>query len=228
MSKFSTALFMAVALCVTFTANAARPSITSLQQQINQLQAENNAQQAQIDAITNSEEKIPEPGQAVIVDANGTMIGDVQAAVGGFDGAAKIYFEVNEKFYSAYLETYEEFNFYSPRFYYDLPGCVGNSYTDGSSETIPGYESTVGARSGMLYITDGDRQTVEVLSMWSERGFSCYEFGVQFCDSPEIFNCLNVLDYQPEPEVIELSPAAPIIDTNIYTKPYRLKLTPPN
>lgn len=46
-----TGLFMAATLSVAFTANAARPSFTSLPQQVNQLQAENNAQEEDINAL---------------------------------------------------------------------------------------------------------------------------------------------------------------------------------
>ena len=182
------------------------------------------------------QQQIPEPGQAVIVDANGTMIGDVQTNVGGSDGS-KVYFEVNEKFYvtSFYNGDIEGYLIESNGgwFYHDLPGCAGNGYTESSSYASLGYESTIGPKNGMFYISDGDSQTVEVLSVWSESGFTCDYFDNITCDEPYPyrFNCVNVLDVQPEPLVLDdLFLAVPVIgiDMNIYTKPYRLKLTPPN
>ena len=183
------------------------------------------------------QQNIPEPGQAVIVDANGTMIGDVQTNVGG-EGDARVYFEVNEKFYATYFYNRDGSEGYSIEsigggwVYHDLPGCAGNVYTEGSSEVYLGYESTIGPINGMFHISDGDSQTVEVLSVWSESGFTCDYFDNITCDEPYpyLFNCVNVLDVQPEPLVLDnLFLAVPIgIDMSIYTKPYRLKLTPPN
>ena len=170
-----------------------------------------------------SQEKIPEPGQIVFVDNDGVMIGGVQN-IWGSEG--RIYFDVDGKFHAAYLE---DGTFYAQELYYDQAGCVGNVYTGGPDIGL-GIEFITGGREGVLYALGGDTpQTVEVLSLWSDYGYSCYRFGNVYCDSPERFNCLNVLDFQPEPEVFEaVYPAVPIIDTNIYTKPFRLKLTPPD
>jgi hypothetical protein len=62
MTKFTTGLFIAVALCVSFTANAARPSFTVLQEQINQLQA-------QVNQLANQ--------TRVVRDGNGVTFGNV-------------------------------------------------------------------------------------------------------------------------------------------------------
>ena len=173
-------------------------------------------------------QKIPQPGQAVYVDANGTMLGDVQTNVGGPDDA-RIYFEVNEKFYvTAYnsegLIAYNEL-------YYDKSDCTGNVYIR-ETEKFDGVEFLQGSRESVFYLENSDiPQTVEVLSSWSDRGYECFRFGDVICDEPPPFrfHCLNVLDFQPEPGVVDnVYPAVPLIDTNIYTPPFRLKLTPPN
>jgi hypothetical protein len=155
--------------------------------------------------------KIPEPGQAVWVDANGTMIGDVQAGRGTF-------FEVNGKFYITSMNVYLFYpeprppitsSYQLDRLFYDKLGCTGNVFAS-KSATDFGYVEPKGSREGVLYIEDGDiPQRVEVLSGWSEGAGSLYDYG-----------CTDI------PQVWDVYPVVPFIDTNIYTLPFRLKLTP--
>ena len=176
------------------------------------------------------QQNIPEPGQAVFVDANGTMLGDVQTTVEY--GSAEIYFSVEDKFImqGLYRNSTNEPTFNGGQLYYDQSGCTGNAYVPESRQFGGDFMGYSGGREGILYVSGGDTpQTVEVLSWWSDAGWSCYDFGVQICDSPERFNCLNILDVQTEPWIVDdLYPPVPIFDTNNYTKPFRLKLTPPN
>jgi hypothetical protein len=161
--------------------------------------------------------KIPEPGQAVWVDANGTMIGDVQAGDGTF-------FEVNGTFYITLVNPSPSFvvdppppitAFFSPFaiLYYDKLGCTGNVFAR-KSVTDFGFVEPKGSREGVIYIEDGDiPQRVEVLSRWNDYDYPGGEPG-NGCDET--------------PYVKEgLYPVVPFIDTNIYTEPFRLKLTPP-
>ena len=159
--------------------------------------------------------KIPEPGQAVWVDANGTMLGDVQTNVGVYD--TRVYFEAEGKFYTRRVDPDDGFE--EGTLSYDQPECTGNAYThypevDGGIEYLQ-------AREGVLYGAGGESpQTVTILSEWHNSRYF-------FDPNPEI-NCVDFEEAQQPPMVRDnMYPAVPIVDTNIYTKPFRLKLTPP-
>ena len=164
--------------------------------------------------------KIPEPGQAVWVDAKSTMLGDVQTNVGYYYDT-RIYFEVDGKFYrtrlnETFIDGVEVVDFNEGGLFYDQPGCTGNMYTYQLSVS-PGYESIIGSRDGILYIADGDTpQTFTVISEWS--------YNHPFPDTGFGIHCL---DWETPQSSDWLYPAALFIDTNIYVRPFRLKLTPP-
>lgn len=67
-NKICTLGFLLIAVCASIPAHAERPSFTSLQQQINQLNAEVNTLQAQVDQ---------QPRQPVLLDSANTIVGDV-------------------------------------------------------------------------------------------------------------------------------------------------------
>jgi hypothetical protein len=146
-------------------------------------------------------EPAPPPGHVVLADANGTMIGDAQTNVS--TDSARVYFGVNEKHYYAQLEREWFYGFY---LYYDGPGCTGNAYVR-KPQVKSSIERLEALRDGIFYITDGDvPQTVTIVSVWEELD------GKTACDS-----------FATSPP-IDVYPAVPLIDTNIYTKPYQLKL----
>ena len=143
----------------------------------------------------------PQPGHVVLVDANGTMIGDVQANVSA--EIAQVYFEVNKKRYYAQLEDEWFYGFY---LYYDGLGCTGNAYV-GKPQVRNSIVPLEALRDGIFYTTDSDvPQTVTIVSVWEELDGKT--------------NC----DYFTTPPPIDVYLAVPIVDTNVYTKPYQLKL----
>jgi hypothetical protein len=146
-------------------------------------------------------EQTPTLGHAVLADAHGTMIGDAQSNVS--TDSARVYFGFNEKHYYAQLER-EWFNgFY---LYYDGLGCTGNAYVR-KPQVESSIEPLEALRDGIFYITDSDvRQTVTIVSVWEEF------HGKTACD-----------DLATSPP-IDVYPAVPLINTNVYTKPYQLKL----
>jgi len=145
----------------------------------------------------------PQPGHVVLVDANGTMIGDVQANVSA--EIAQVYFEVNKKRYYAQLEDEWFYGFY---LYYDGLGCTGNAYVR-KSQVGSSIEPLEALRDGIFYITDSDvPKTVTIVSVWEELD------GKTDCD------------YFSTPPPIDVYPAVPIVDTNVYAKPYQLKSIP--
>jgi len=146
-------------------------------------------------------EQIPPLEYVVLADANGTMIGDVQTNVS--TDSARVYFGFNEKHYYAQLER-EWFNgFY---LYYDGFGCTGNAYVR-KPQVRNRIQPLEALRDGIFYITDSDvRQTVAIVSVWEEF------HGKTACD-----------DFATSPP-IDVYPAVPLINTNVYTKPYQLKL----
>jgi len=146
-------------------------------------------------------EQTPPLGHVVLADANGTMIGDAQANV-SMD-SARVYFGFNEKHYYAQLE-HEWFNgFY---LYYDGLGCTGNAYVR-KPQVRSSIEPLEALRDGIFYITESDvPQKVAIVSVWEEF------HGKTACD-----------DFVTSPP-IDVYPAVPLINTNVYTKPYQLKL----
>jgi hypothetical protein len=143
----------------------------------------------------------PQPGHAVLIDAKGTMIGDAQSNVNA--DSIRVYFEVNEQHYSALLEDDWFHGFY---LYYDGPDCSGTAYVrkpQVRSRPVP----LEALRDGIFYATDGDvPQRVTLVSVWEE------------LDGKS--NCDQLTALPP----IEVYPAVPIVDTNVYAKPYQLKL----
>jgi len=147
------------------------------------------------------EGKTPQPGYIVLADANGTMIGDAQTNVSA--DSARVYFGVNEKHYYAQLEDEWFYGFY---LYYDGLGCTGNAYVR-KSQVRSSVEPLEALREGIFYITESDvPQTATIVSVWEELG------GKTDCD------------YFTTPPPIDVYPAVPIVDTNVYAKPYQLKL----
>ena len=148
-----------------------------------------------------STEQTPPLGRVVLADANGTMIGDVQTNVS--KDSARVYFGFNEKHYYAQLER-EWFNgFY---LYYDGLGCTGNAYVR-KPQVGKRIQPLEALRGGIFYITDSDvPQTVAIVSVLEEF------HGKTACD-----------DFATSPP-IDVYPAIPLINTNVYTKPYQLKL----
>ena len=143
----------------------------------------------------------PAPPHAVLADANGTMIGEAQTNVS--TDSARVYFEVNEKHYYARLEREWFHGFY---LYYDGPGCTGNAYVR-KSQIKSSIERLEALRDGVFYITDSDvPQEVTIVSVWEELD------GKTDCD------------YLTTSPPIDVYTAVPLIDTNVYTKPYQLKL----
>ncbi|MGD2138299.1 MAG: hypothetical protein PVF08_08585 [Gammaproteobacteria bacterium] len=141
------------------------------------------------------------PGRAVHVDANGNMIGIAQASVSA--ESARVYFEVNEKRYYALLEDEGFHGFY---LYYDGLNCTGNAYV-----RKPHHRSSLvsleALRDGKFYAAGSDvPQQVDIVSVWEEFDGKT--------------NCDHLTTLPP----IEVYPAVPIVDTNVYIKPYKLKL----
>ena len=146
-------------------------------------------------------EQAPPLGHVVLADANGTMIGDAQTNVS--TDSARVYFGVNEKHYYAQLEQEWFYGFY---LYYDGPDCTGNAYVR-KSHVGSSIEPLEALRDGIFYITDSDvPQTVTIVSVWEELD------GKTECD------------YFTTSPPIDVYPAVPLIDTNVYAKPYQLKL----
>lgn len=146
-------------------------------------------------------EPAPAPGHVVLADANGTMIGEAQTDVSA--DSARVYFGGDDKHYYARLER--EW-FYGLYLYYDGPGCTGNAYVR-KSQIKSSIERLEALRDGVFYITDSDiPQTVTIVSVWEELD------GNADCD------------YLATSPPIDVYPAVPLVDTNVYTKPYQLKL----
>jgi hypothetical protein len=143
----------------------------------------------------------PRKGYVVLVDANGTMIGEAQTNVSA--DFARVYFGINEKHYYALLEDEWFYGFY---LYYDGLDCTGNAYV-----RKPLVESRIepldALRDGVFYTTESDEpQTVTIVSVWEELD------GKTHCD--------NLTASPP----IDVYPATPLVDTNVYKKPYQLKM----
>lgn len=143
---------------------------------------------------------IPQPNHVMWVDANGVMLGDAQQRVVPGEYPT-IYFEINEKLYYAELRNGV---FWGYNLYYDLPDCLGNAYSSKSVED--GVYILNAIRDGIYYVSDGTAsQQLTMQSTWSlTNGGSCNNFSK---GGPFL-------------------PAVPFLDTNIYTKPYQLKLIP--
>ena len=139
--------------------------------------------------------------RVVLADANGTMIGDAQTNVSA--ESARVYFGFNEKHYYAQLEREWFSGFY---LYYDGLGCTGNAYVR-KPQVGSSIEPLEALRDGIFYIADSDvLQSVAMVSVWEE--FQ----GKTACD-----------DFAVSPP-IEVYPAVQLINTNVYMKPYQLKL----
>jgi hypothetical protein len=146
-------------------------------------------------------EPAPSPGRVVLTDADGTMIGDAQTNVS--EDSARVYFGINEKHYFAQLEQEWFYGFY---LYYDGPDCTGNAYVR-KPQVGSSIESLEALRDGIFYIADSDvPQSVTMVSVWEELD------GKTDCDH-----------FTTSPP-IDVYPAVPFIDTNVYKKPYQLKL----
>jgi hypothetical protein len=146
-------------------------------------------------------EQAPPLGRVVLADANGTMIGDAQTNV--HTDSAQVYFGANEKHYYAQLEREWFYGFY---LYYDGLDCTGNAYVR-KPQVGSSIEFLEALRDGIFYIADNDvPQKVTIVSVWEELE------GKTDCD--------NLTTSPP----IDVYPAVPLIDTNVYTKPYQLKL----
>jgi hypothetical protein len=146
----------------------------------------------------------PQTGRVVLADANGTMIGDVQTNVSA--DFARVYFGFNEKYYYALLENEWFYGFY---LYYDGPGCTGNAYVR-KPQAGSSIEPLEALRDGIFYTSDSDiPQTVTIVSVWEE------------------LDGHNVCDYITSLPPIDVYPAVPFVDTNVYAKPYQLKLILP-
>ena len=145
----------------------------------------------------------PQPGYKILADANGTMIGDAQTNVSA--DSARVYFGVNDKHYYAHLEDEWFHGFY---LYYDGPSCTGNAYVR-KSQIGSDVELLEALRDGIFYITNSDApQSVTIVSVWEELDGN------------------TVCDYFSTPPPIDVYPAVPIVDTNVYAKPFQLKLMP--
>lgn len=143
----------------------------------------------------------PQPEYVVLADASGTPIGDSQANVSA--DLAQVYFVVNKKHYFAQLE--DEW-FYGLYLYYDGPDCSGNAYVK-SSQIGSSIEPLEALRDGIFYVPDsGVPHAVTIVSVWEE------------LDGKS--NC----DYLTTSPPFDVYPAVPLIDTNVYTKPFQLKL----
>jgi hypothetical protein len=148
-----------------------------------------------------STEQTPPLGRVVLADANGTMIGDAQTNVSA--DSARVYFGVNEKHCYAQLEDEWFYGFY---LYYDGPDCTGNAYV-----RKPLVESSIepleALRDGVFYTTESDEpQTVTIVSVWEE------------------LNGKTACDHFTTSPPIDIYSAVPLVDTNVYAKPYQLKL----
>jgi hypothetical protein len=146
-------------------------------------------------------EQIQRPERVVLADANGNMIGDAQTNVS--TDSALVYFGFNEKHYFAQLEHDWFHGFY---LYYDGRGCTGNAYVR-KPQAVSRIQPLEALRDGKFYIADSDvPQLVTIVSVWEEF------HGKSTCD-----------DLATSPP-IEVYPAVPLINTNVYKKPYQLKV----
>ena len=148
---------------------------------------------------------IPQPNHVVWVDANGVMIGDAQTDVE--PGIAYVYFEVNEKLYRTEYSG-DLIRGFNTRLFYDRPECTGNAYV-GTPLVRSGVEEAYWGRDGIFYAAapDAPPQTVTIVSEWIWTTASCEE---------------------QTPFTGDYYPPVQIIDTNIYAKPYKLKIIPAN
>ena len=163
----------------------------------------------------NKPEPIPQPNHVVWVDANGEMIGDAQTNVD--EEGADLFFEFNEKVYKGTLLGGTAAG--GPAIFglfvlYDGDGCTGNAYVHRYQKTsVDDFldERIIdGIRDGFLYVAESYiPQEVTIMSWWWENG------DVDPCTS-------RSWDTAFEP----LYPAIPVVDTNNYAKPYKLKLIP--
>jgi hypothetical protein len=143
----------------------------------------------------------PQAGNVVLVDANGTMIGEAQTNVN--TDFARVYFGVNEKHYYAQIEDEWFYGFY---LYYDGPDCTGNAYVR-KPLVERRIEPLDALRDGIFYATESDEpHSIPIVSVWEELD------GKADCD--------NMAVSPP----IDVYPAVPLVDTNIYKRPYQLKL----
>jgi hypothetical protein len=146
-------------------------------------------------------EQAPPLGHVVLADANGTMIGEAQTNVSA--ESARVYFGFNEKHYYAQLEDEWFYGFY---LYYDEHGCTGDAYVR-KPQVGSSIEPLEALRDGIFYIAVSDvPQRVTIVSVWEE------------------FDGKTDCDYFTTSPPIDVYSAVPLLDTNVYTKPYQLKL----
>jgi hypothetical protein len=147
---------------------------------------------------------VPQPNHVVWVDANGVILGDAQTYVD--TEIALIFFDVEGVLYSAHQENGA---FSGHSVIYDRVDCLGTAY--GRDTSIKnGAVELKAIRDGVFYLAESNvPQTVNRFSIWSEWEQLCWNL-----DTPDFQD-----DYYP---------IAPFLDTNIYTKPIKLKLIPAN
>ena len=143
----------------------------------------------------------------VWVDANGVMLGDAQTNESAQFG--EVYFELNDKLYLGGLS--EGTTFTGEPLYYDQADCTGNAYIIESNNN-GGFYKLIGIRGGIYYV--GDDTAPPVLTIM--KSYWLVDSGQATC-VPE-----------DRTENNYFLPATPLIDTNIYTRPYKLKMIPAN
>ena len=204
MNKLTTGILLA-ALCASFTATAARPSINSLQQQINVLNARIN----DLEVATSNR------NQLVIVDSNNVVVGydpAVRDTWNNGNDAVGTYFSINGRIYVVRILNGE---FAQGDILYDQINCNGNGYVyfdDGQSATTGVYRTYI--RDATAYGPVSPPSTsptpLSGLSMWMEVGVGAGE-------------CVNGA-FTVDPG--SYSTIEPVLDLSIYTTPLHFILTP--
>ena len=143
----------------------------------------------------------------VWVDANGVMLGDAQTNESAQFG--EVYFELNGKRYLGGLS--EGTIFTGEHLYYDQPDCTGNAYIIKSNDN-GGFYKLIGIRGGIYYVGDDTAPPLFTIM----KSYWLVDSGQAAC-VPE-----------DRTENNYFLPATPLIDTNIYTRPFKLKMIPAN
>jgi len=162
----------------------------------------------------------PQLGQVTYVDADGVIIGDAQVLGSSYEGIqtgfdALVFFQESETVYSATIAPLDGGEVaFRGWLLYDGPNCTGNVYGSpvlygyGDPRVPPGVEylQLVG-EDGILYVADIDQPRYDLVfqSQWSSKD-----------------ECL------PLGGLTNTYVAVPVIDTNIYARPFRLELFPGN
>ena len=128
-SLILTATVLALFGVVSGVAQAQRPSLGLLQGQINQLEAENNAQQAEIDALTAEADT-----ELIVVDSTGEILG--QALAIESDGlAVQVKFDLPGLPPFVFLVTKETFQTNNLTPWFESTDCTGQAWTEGNNAT---------------------------------------------------------------------------------------------